>query len=134
MQATRSRTLKRDGEVLRRLHGPAGAATGDIEVGGAPVTAGAKVMIMLGAAVRAPRRHTPIPGAGACGVSASDRRPSGAALHHRVGTLPTKAGARLVLTGLPCGHRGIRPARENLVRRPRVNIREVGELRGDPAA
>lgn len=121
-------------EELLRYDAPiqlvARITTGDIEVGGVPIPAGAKVMVLLGAANRDPRRYAD---PDRLDLRRADIRPLsfGGGPHYCIGALLAKAEARLVFTELLRRHRDIRPAREDVVWRPQVNIRGLRELRVD---
>lgn len=104
--------------------------TGDIELGDSTLPSGSKVMILLGAANRDPLRYED---PDRLDLRRPDVHPLsfGGGPHYCIGAILAKAEARLVFTELLRRHRDIRPARENVVWRPQVNIRGLKELRVD---
>ncbi|MER7462464.1 cytochrome P450 [Streptomyces sp. NPDC097981] len=104
--------------------------TGDVEVGDTTIPAGSKVMILLGAANRDPRRY---PDPDRLDLSRRDVHPLsfGGGPHYCIGAMLAKAEARLVFTELAGRYRDIRLTDEDVVWRPQVNIRGLSELRVD---
>ncbi|WP_190017622.1 cytochrome P450 [Streptomyces lucensis] len=121
-------------EELLRYDAPiqlvARITTADIELEGATIPAGSKVMILLGAANRDPLRFAD---PDRLDLRRPDVRPLsfGGGPHYCIGALLAKTEARLVLTELLRRHRDIRLVREDVVWRPQVNIRGLSELRVD---
>ncbi|MBT2408752.1 MULTISPECIES: cytochrome P450 [unclassified Streptomyces] len=104
--------------------------TRDVEVGDTTIPAGSKVMILLGAANRDPRRYSD---PDRLDLSRRDVHPMsfGGGPHYCIGAMLAKAEACLVFTELVGRYRDITLAREDVVWRPQVNIRGLGELRVD---
>ncbi|MEV0253424.1 cytochrome P450 [Streptomyces sp. NPDC050732] len=105
-------------------------ATEDIQVGDRTIPAGAKVMILLGAANRDPRRYTD---PDRLDLRRPDVRPLsfGGGPHYCIGALLAKSEARLVFSELVRRYRDITLSHEDVVWRPQVNIRGLSELRVD---
>ncbi|RDG39816.1 cytochrome P450 [Streptomyces corynorhini] len=105
-------------------------ATADIEVGGKTIPAGSKLMILLGAANRDPRRYAHPE---ELDMTRTDIKPLafGGGPHYCIGALLGKIEGRLVFREMLRRYRDISLSTENLVWRPHVNFRGLSELRVD---
>lgn len=105
-------------------------ATADIEVGGKTIPAGSKLMILLGAANRDPRRYA-YPDK--LDMTRVDIKPLsfGGGPHYCIGALLGKIEGRLVFNELLRRYRDISLTTEDVVWRPHVNFRGLSELRVD---
>ncbi|MFF1871475.1 cytochrome P450 [Streptomyces sp. CB03911] len=104
--------------------------TADVEVGGQTIPAGSKVMVLLGAANRDPRRYE---NSEALDMTRTDIKPLafGGGPHYCIGALLGKIEGRLVFTELLQRYRNISLTTEDVVWRPHVNFRGLSELRLD---
>ncbi|MCG0283802.1 cytochrome P450 [Streptomyces sp. PSAA01] len=110
-------------------------ATADVEVGGKTIPAGAKLMILLGAANRDPRRYSD---PDRLDMFRTDVKPLsfGGGPHYCIGAMLGKIEGRMVFRELLRRYRSITLSTDDLVWRPHVNFRGLSELRVDlkPAA
>ncbi|MFB7867950.1 cytochrome P450 [Streptomyces sp. NPDC056069] len=104
--------------------------TADVEVGDRTIAAGSKLMILLGAANRDPRRYV---NPDTLDMTRSDIKPLafGGGPHYCIGALLGKIEGRLVFTELLRRYRDISLTTEDVVWRPHVNFRGLSELRVD---
>ncbi|WP_329620747.1 cytochrome P450 [Streptomyces sp. NBC_01255] len=102
--------------------------TADVEVGGKIIPAGSKLMILLGAANRDPRRYAH---PDTLDMTRTDIKPLafGGGPHYCIGALLGKIEGRLVFDELLRRYRDISLTTENVVWRPHVNFRGLSELR-----
>jgi cytochrome P450 len=107
-------------------------ATEDIAVDDKVIPAGAKVMLLLGAANRDPERY---PEPDRLDLRRKDIKPLafGGGPHYCIGAMLGKIEGRLIFTELLRRYRGISLSTEELVWRPHVNFRGLHELRVDLA-
>ncbi|MGW2488751.1 cytochrome P450 [Streptomyces sp. NPDC001606] len=104
--------------------------TADVEVGGKTIPAGSKLMILLGAANRDPRRYER---PDALDMTRTDIKPLafGGGPHYCIGALLGKLEGRLVFNELLRRYSRISLSTEDVVWRPHVNFRGLTELRVD---
>ncbi len=105
-------------------------ATADVEVGGKTIPAGSKLMILLGAANRDPRRYAH-PDTLDMTRTAIKPLAFGGGPHYCIGALLGKIEGRLVFDELLRRYRNISLTTEDVVWRPHVNFRGLSELRVD---
>ncbi|MCZ7432124.1 cytochrome P450 [Streptomyces sp. WMMC1477] len=105
-------------------------ATADVEVGGKTIPAGSKLMVLLGAANRDPRRYDR---PDELDMTRSDIKPLsfGGGPHYCIGALLGKIEGRMVFRELLRRYRSISLTTEDVVWRPHVNFRGLKELRVD---
>ncbi|KIF73783.1 hypothetical protein QR77_06880 [Streptomyces sp. 150FB] len=104
--------------------------TADVEVGGEIIPAGSKLMILLGAANRDPRRYAH-PDTLDMTRTAIKPLAFGGGAHYCIGALLGKIEGRLVFDELLRRYRSISLTTEDVVWRPHVNFRGLSELRVD---
>ncbi len=104
--------------------------TADVEVGGKTIPAGSKLMILLGAANRDPRRYAH-PDTLDMTRTAIKPLAFGGGPHYCIGALLGKIEGRLVFDELLRRYRNISLTTEDVVWRPHVNFRGLSELRVD---
>ncbi|WP_405585612.1 cytochrome P450 [Streptomyces sp. NBC_01190] len=104
--------------------------TADVEVGGKTIPAGSKLMILLGAANRDPRRYAH-PDTLDMTRTAIKPLAFGGGPHYCIGALLGKIEGRLVFDELLRRYRNISLTTEEVVWRPHVNFRGLSELRVD---
>jgi cytochrome P450 len=107
-------------------------STADIEIAGSLIPAGSKIMLLLGAANRDPRRYDE---PDQLLLNRRDIKPLafGGGPHYCIGALLGKVEGRLVFTELLSRYRSISLSGGDLVWRPHVNFRGLSELRVDLA-
>ncbi|MDH6623220.1 cytochrome P450 [Streptomyces sp. LBL] len=102
--------------------------TADVTVGGKTIPSGSKLMILLGAANRDPRRYS---NPDSLDVSRTDIKPLafGGGPHYCIGALLGKLEGRLVFRELLRRYKSVSLTTEDVVWRPHVNFRGLSELR-----
>ncbi|MEV0639938.1 cytochrome P450 [Streptomyces sp. NPDC050619] len=104
--------------------------TADVTVGQKTIPSGSKLMILLGAANRDPRRYDD---PDSLDVSRTDIKPLafGGGPHYCIGALLGKLEGRLVFRELLRRYKSVSLTTEDVVWRPHVNFRGLSELRVD---
>ncbi|MDQ1034647.1 cytochrome P450 [Streptomyces sp. V3I8] len=104
--------------------------TSDVAVGGRTIPSGSKLMILLGAANRDPRRYD---NPDSLDVTRTDIKPLafGGGPHYCIGALLGKLEGRLVFRELLRRYKSVSLTTEDVVWRPHVNFRGLSELRVD---